>query len=212
QASMRNRSLGLFGVFSLTTLSMAMSVGCGDFGDGSDDATGGQGTGGGNASTGGAGNGTGGAPPIQVECTTTYVTPCGGDLTGTWHVGASCMELSGDMDVSLTSLGCPTVPVIGTLSTTGSITLNADGTYTDNTHTTGAASFPLDPSCLSVSSVDVTCEEIGSIFTAVGWTTSVCAYTGDQCNCELTVDAAGALGAVVPYSQMTGHYSIEGNS
>jgi non-reducing end alpha-L-arabinofuranosidase len=191
---------------------MAVSAGCGDFGADSGDATGGQGSGGEVTGVGGTGNSTGGAPPIQVECTTTNVTPCGGDLTGTWHVGASCMELSGDMDVSLTSLGCPTVPVTGALTTTGSITLNADGTYTDNTHTTGTASFPLEPSCLSVSMVEATCEDIAGIFTAVGWSTAVCSYTGDVCNCQLTVDADGGLGTVVPYSQAMGHYSVNGNS
>lgn len=198
---------------------MAVSTGCGDFAsEGDGDGAGGvvgdgdAGTGGVPGGTGGVPGGTGGAPDIEVTCTTTNVTACGGDLTGTWHVGASCIELSGNMDVSLTSLGCPTVPVTGTLSTTGSITLNADGTYTDNTHTTGNASFPLDPSCLSVSSVDVPCSDIGGIFEGVGWSTAVCTDASGQCNCQLTVDEDGGLGAVIPYFEPTGYYSIEGTS
>ncbi len=227
KALMRLGTWKLYAALTLATSAAVVGTGCGDFaGDGDDDtATGGLagdgdlGSGGGSpggtggvSGGGGVPGGTGGAPDINVTCTTTDVTACGGDLTGTWHVGASCLELSGDMDVSLTSLGCATVPVTGMLTTTGSITLNADGTYTDNTRTTGSASFPLDPSCLSVSSVDVACSDIGSIFEAVGWSTSVCTDTTGQCNCELTVDEDGSLGAVVPYFDAMGSYSIEGTS
>ena len=52
-------------------------------------------------------------------------------------------EMSGNMDVSLASLGCPTVPVNGSLQTTGTFVANADGTYSDNTTTTGSVTFPL---------------------------------------------------------------------
>ena len=73
------------------------------------------------------------------------VTPCGGSVVGTWTVTSSCLALSGDMDVVLASLGCTTVPVTGSLHVTGTWTANSDGTYTDNTVTTGSITFPLGP-------------------------------------------------------------------
>jgi hypothetical protein len=140
------------------------------------------------------------------------VSACGGDVTGKWNVASSCLELTGDMDVTLTSLGCPSVPVTGSLEASGSITFDANGTYTDNTRTTGSVAFPLDPSCLSVSSVDVECNGIGSIFEAVGWSTASCTDATGQCQCTLTVDEAGGLGSVLPYFEMTGAYTTTADS
>ncbi len=62
---------------------------------------------------------------------------CGGSAVGTWNVESSCLELSGDMDVSLTGIGCPTVPVKGYMQTTGNLVIEANGSYTDNTTTKG---------------------------------------------------------------------------
>ena len=49
------------------------------------------------------------------------------------------------MDVVLASLGCTTVPVTGSLHVTGTWTANSDGTYTDNTVTTGIHHVPARP-------------------------------------------------------------------
>ena len=81
---------------------------------------------------GGGAGGTGGAGPSCPD-----VAPCGGSVVGTWTVSpSSCLALAGDLDGWYLSLGCPKVPVTGTLTTTGTFTANADGTYTDNTTTT----------------------------------------------------------------------------
>jgi hypothetical protein len=69
------------------------------------------------------------------------------------------LALAGDIDGWYLSLGCTKVPVTGTLTTTGTFTANADGTYTDNTTTTGSANMSLGNDCLTVSSVVVTCEK-----------------------------------------------------
>ena len=87
---------------------------------------------------------------------------------------SSCLALSGAMDVSLASLGCPTVPVTGSLHVTGTWIANSDGTYTDDTVTTGSITFPLAPSCLSVSSVNVECSKAAGALTALGWATVTC--------------------------------------
>ena len=109
---------------------------------------------GGTGGTGGSGaGGTGGG---GASCT--EATPCGGSVVGTWMVApSSCLVLAGDLDGSLLSLGCSKIPVTGTITTSGTFTANADGTYTDNSTTAGSANFSLGNDCLSVSSVPVTC-------------------------------------------------------
>ena len=69
--------------------------------------------------------------------------------------GTSTSGIYRNMDVSLLSLGCSEVPVTGNLEASGTFVANADGTYADNTTTTGSATFPLAPDCLSISSVPV---------------------------------------------------------
>lgn len=201
---MRKRIVRLLWVLALTGGVAVGSTACGNFGGDESDA----GSGGSQAGNTGGSSGT----VVPVECTNANVEACGGDMTGIWNVAASCLTLTGDMDVSLTSLGCPTVPVEGSLEASGTFIVNADGTYTDNTTTTGSVEFPLDPSCLSVSSVPVACGDIGDIFEAVGWSTGTCVDTAGQCNCALTVDEAGGLGSVVSYVEMSGSYSTEGMS
>jgi len=116
------------------------------------------------------------------------------------------------MDVTLASLGCSTVPVTGSVSTTGTFVANADGSYTDNTRTTGSVTFPLAASCLSISSTPVTCEKAGSIFPALGWTTSACTTTNGQCNCSLSADQAGGLGLVSDLVTPQGKYTTSVNT
>ncbi|MDF3071906.1 MAG: hypothetical protein K0R38_7507, partial [Polyangiaceae bacterium] len=139
--------------------------------------------------------------------------PCGGNVVGTWKVAASCLKMSGEMDTSLLSLGCPTVPVNGSLQATGTFIANADGTYTDDTTTTGTVTTSLVAACLSVSSVAVTCERVGSIFTASGWATAACTpNAGSGCDCTLSVNQKGGLGAVVPFREPSGSYTTSGST
>jgi hypothetical protein len=84
---------------------------------------------------------------------------------------------------------------------------NADGTYTDNTTTIGSVSFPLAASCLSISSVPVTCEKAGTIFPALGWTNSTCTTTNGQCNCSLSTNQPGGLGLVSDLITPQGMYT-----
>ena len=168
-------------VLVLAALAAATSAGATGTGCGNDPGPSGAGSGSGGVSSGvgGAKSGAGGAtfggmntaagsPGAagssggSLNCTN--VAACGGNVVGTWNVASSCLKLSGDMDMSLASLGCPTVPVNGSLQTTGTFVANADGTYSDNTTTTGSVTFPLAASCLSVSSVAVGCDRIGNIF------------------------------------------------
>jgi hypothetical protein len=160
---------------------------------------------GGLTSTGGSSSGgSGGTCP--------NATPCGGNVVGTWNVTTSCLKLSGEMDVTLTSLGCSRVPVTGSIQTTGTYTANADGTYTDNTTTKGTVSFPLAPSCLSISSVPVECVKAASIFSSLGWKTNSCVDTNGQCNCTLSTEQQGGIGFVSGLATKSGSYTISGTT
>jgi hypothetical protein len=205
------------GIFVVT--SAAVGAGCGNGGTdtpstGGSTAQGGSSATGGTSASGGTGGavangGTGGAGGV-LNCTS--VTPCGGSVVGNWTVKSSCLKYSGEMDVSLTSLGCLTVPVEGSLQTTGTFVANANGTYTDNTVTTGSVRFPLAPGCLSVSSVPVTCDRAADIFEPVGWMMSSCTETNGQCSCALSVTQPAGMGSISSYTTPSGMYTTSAST
>ena len=138
------------------------------------------------------------------------MTPCGGSVVGTWTVASSCLALSGDMDVVFASLGCMTVPVTGSLHVTGTWIANSNGTYTDNTVTTGMISFPLAPACLSVSSTPVTCTKAASAFSALGWASATCSDASGTCTCTAMANQMGGIGVISPYAMPNGNYTTSG--
>jgi non-reducing end alpha-L-arabinofuranosidase len=204
-----NGVLRLAGALGLALTTGA--AGCGNDGSPGGAASGAANTSGGASSAGAAGANPGGA---GAPATCSNVAACGGSVVGSWKVSASCLQLSGNMDVSVLGLGCPTVPVTGSVTTSGSFVANPDGTYTDNTKTTGSATFPLAASCLSISSVETPCDRAASIFSAAGWTTATCTVTAGQCSCSLSVDQQGGLGRVsaLAADQRMGSYSTSGNA
>src|SRR3954451_4246513 len=154
---MRKTLVGLLGSVAVVS---AMAIGGCTSSQGG--GTGGTPGSGGSTSTGGTG-GTSSCPSG---------TPCGGAVVGTWEVTSSCLSLTGDMDVTLASLGCKSVPVSGSLHVTGSWTAKSDGTYVDNTVTTGSITFPLSPACLTVSSVPISCSKGGGSIQPLGWSSA----------------------------------------
>src|SRR4051812_49023030 len=124
---MKARSVALASALAAAMFSPACSPGPAQL-------TGAGATSGGAGTTGTAGTGGGGASCPNV-------TPCGGNVVGTWTVASSCLTVSGALDLGLVGAGCPSAPVTGTLAVTGTFTANADGTYSDNTITTGQERF-----------------------------------------------------------------------
>jgi hypothetical protein len=117
------------------------------------------------------------------------------------------------MDTVLGSLGCPTIPVTGTLKVTGTWTAKAGGAYDDKTTTTGSIAFSLEPSCLTVSKAPAKCEDMGFAFTGLGWNKVVCAESGGTCKCAGTTEVKGGLGSDSPYSaEGLGDYETSGSS
>ena len=190
---------------NLSTLVFASLIaGCGSGQSGVSSAAGG---GTGQTGAGGQTTGAGGG-----AATCSNVNPCGGSVVGTWNVtSSSCLRLSGDMDVVSTSLGCSTVPITGTLNVNGTWTVNADGSYTDNTTTTGSITFPVAPACLSVSSVPVTCDRISSVFASIGWTSATCSSASGQCLCSATTSQSGGIGLISGDPATSGVFTTSGS-
>jgi len=208
---MQTRLIGLV-ASSVAFAALVASSGCAPSvnqapGSGGKQGSGGSMGSGGSGSGASMGSGSGGTqgPPMCDSA-----TPCVGSVTGTWTVTSSCLTLSGDMDVTLASLGCKKVPVTGSLKVTGTWTANGDGTYTDNTVTTGSIKFPLAASCLSVSSVDVACEKIS--ISALGWTDVPCSKdSSGQCSCSGTTSQNGGIGVINPRADKSGNYTTSGS-
>ncbi|HXU63860.1 MAG TPA: arabinofuranosidase catalytic domain-containing protein [Polyangia bacterium] len=173
------------------------------------DASGSGGASASGGSTGGSTSpGTGGTGP-----TCSNVTACGGDLTGTWTVKSSCLKVTGNLDLSLFGAGCPLAPVTGDLTVTGTWTANANGTYSDDTVTSGTEQITLAPSCLVISSTQVTCAGAGSLLTSLGYMSLTCTNAaGGGCNCTGTVHQTGGMGLVVPSPSTMGNFTPAGHT
>ncbi|MBN1611639.1 MAG: hypothetical protein JW940_33700 [Polyangiaceae bacterium] len=209
---------------SANTLVLAMLlVGCGGDDDdsgvastGGTSATGG-GTGmGGATGTGGTATGTGGGGD---PCSN--VSPCGGDVIGTWTVTSSCLKVSGAIDPTKGGLSpvCSTGPVTeGTLQVTGTWDLKADGTFADNTSTTGEMKFALPAACKELSGTQIACAKIGGPLGSGLGCTVVCTddAASGGCACTATVDTAsaalaGGIGVVSASLSTTGTYTAASN-
>lgn len=217
---MRKVLIGLVSTLALTSTLAAPGCGTsgGDSGSGGNTSGGGAGAGG-NAAGGARKGGSSGSGGIQAQggaggskpADCPSVSACGGDLVGSWTVKSSCLTISGEMDGTLASLGCPTVPMTGSLEVTGTWTASGKNTYTDNTVTTGSATFPLEDKCLSVSSVPVDCPDVASVFTALGWATSECSKDASgKCACRVTAKQKGGLGVISPWAASSGMYKASG--
>jgi non-reducing end alpha-L-arabinofuranosidase len=153
-------------------------------------------------------SGTGGA---GASCSN--VTACGGDLVGTWTVTSTCLKVTGNLDPSPVGAGCTSAPVTGDLQVSGTWTAVGDGTYTDDTVTTGTEQFTLAPSCLVVSSTAVSCAGAASFIQALGFTSLACtSAAGGGCNCSGTVGQSGGLGLLSPAPSTNGNYTTAGNT
>jgi hypothetical protein len=166
---------------------------------------------GGSAGASGAGGAGGGA--VAPCDNATNVTACGGDVVGTWKVSGGCLTISGEVDLSGLGTDCKSSPVTGTVRVTGTLTTKADGTYTDETVTTGVETLDLPKTCLTLSGTETTCKRIGGPLKSVGWSAVTCVdnATTMGCTCTATVEQTGGLGLVRPSAPTSGPYTVAGN-
>jgi hypothetical protein len=154
---------------------------------------------------------------VDTDCTD--VTPCGGDVVGTWRVTASCLAVTGELNTESAGPYC-TAPITGTLEVTGTWTANVDGTYTDRTITTGTVQFNLMYMCKEFDGSCISCATFGGFFKSFGYTEATCedepnpavtGYCGGGCNCTAIVEKAGGLG-VISNTTINGNYTIDGST
>ncbi len=156
--------------------------------------------------------GSSGAGGAVAACSN--VLPCGGSVVGSWSVTSSCLTISGEQDLTLAGLNCAPAPITGSLQVTGTWTAKSDGTYADNTTTTGTEKFELAPACLSLSGTTTTCDGISGPLQGLGFASVNCssaAATGG-CTCTATVNQMGGAGFVSVLASASGNYEESGNT
>jgi hypothetical protein len=180
-------------------------------------STGGASTGG--ASSGGTGTGAGegsGGNEQAPEASCESVTACAGDPVGVWFAQSSCLPVSGIADLSGLGIGCASGPISGEIDVTGNFTVNADGTVSDNTSTSGEVYIELEPACLDVSGTVTACDKIGIPLASGGFDTVECVdseTTTGGCTCTGTFSQSGGMGYILAFNAATsGNYTSSDNN
>jgi hypothetical protein len=136
-----------------------------------------------------------GIMPAPATCGT--VLPCGGDLTGTWKIIGGCLG-PGDGE----TLPCAGTVQLLTLSFAGTMTFNADMTFTFTDMANDRAEIDTVPtSCLPTKTCAEQDAEYKSMVKTGALNYGSCTGTS-TCSCTTALDGA--------YSQ-SGTYSIQGN-
>jgi hypothetical protein len=143
----------------------------------------------------------------------TNVTPCGGDLVGSWDVTSSCLKLSGDFTSRGTGLGCDTFKVTGAAQVSGSFVMTADKKFQDNTTTTGDVTVTLEKNCLFMSGSWTSCDLISIAIEGLGYTDVHCVNgTAGGCNCPGKINQKGTMGLIVSTPEVKGTYTTKDNT
>jgi len=157
--------------------------------------------------------GTGGSSSGGARGSCSNVPAYGGDVVGTWTVMSSCLSVAGQMDMALFGLGCTSATVTGSLQVTGTWTANSDGTYSDDTSTTGIEHLMLPASCLQISGTTTTCDEIGRVLSGTSYASASCTSAASGgCTCSATVNQTGWMGVVSPEVSTSGKYTTSGTA
>ena len=106
---------------------------------------------------------------------------------------------------------CESTTITASLHVTGTCTANANGTYEDNTTSSGDVKFSLAKECLLVSSTPTTCEKIGSLFEALGYPATCTTVADGGCACSGTIHQNGGLGLPSGAPSTSGNYKTSGN-
>lgn len=163
-----------------------------------------------NTPANGGSGGTGAVTPVDAPCTNQGA--CGGEIAGTWAVAGSCLPVSGQVDMSGFGLGCTAAPVTGTMQVSGSWEAKSDGTFTDQTTTSGEHVVELPAACLNVSGTVTRCSRVDGALQALGYTAVTCEDSASGgCTCTGTVEQMGSFGFVTDTSARSGTYSSANN-
>jgi non-reducing end alpha-L-arabinofuranosidase len=140
------------------------------------------------------------------------VTPCGGDVVGTWTVTSSCMTVAGARNIEMLGMPCLSLPVTGTLQVTGTWSATADGKYSDDTTTSGDEQLALGLSCERYLAIIPPCPQLATLVTLLGYASATCTDDpGGWCACQGKAEQKGGAGSVSAEPQTTGTYTTSGN-
>lgn len=139
---------------------------------------------------------------------------CGGDMVGTWTVSSSCLKLSGEIEMTTFGAACKTAKVTGSFQVTGTFTAKANGSYLDNTVTTGEEQLELEKSCLTISSTPTDCNgAAGLLKGGLGLNKLECTpVSGGGCTCQGQVKQDGMMGSPSGLASTDGSYSTAGST
>jgi hypothetical protein len=117
--------------------------------------------------------------------------PCGGNIVGKWTITSSCVSASADVF----GVECPSATVTSShLQVTGTLTYNADMTYTSSGTLSGSVVAMIPASCLVFGGLTVTCAQINQVFPNDPTSGLTVSCTGSSsCTCtETFTNAASA--------------------
>lgn len=170
-----------------------------------------------NMASGGS-DGSGGSRPLP-EPSCDNVTACGGEIAQGWFAQKSCLEISGNANLTAAGIGCSEAAITeGSYTVVGNFSVNADMTISDNTSTTLSLSMELAENCKDVSGVVVGCADLSVPLKAgAGFDDMVCAnsvVTEGGCTCTVENETSGGMGYPLGnYTAKTnGTYTIDGNT
>ncbi|HLK40525.1 MAG TPA: hypothetical protein VKU41_27420 [Polyangiaceae bacterium] len=136
------------------------------------------------------------------------VSPCGGNLVGTWKVVTTCSNASAPSGLMT---GCPGESVSSSsTNASGTFTFNADMTYSVSLSETSSETLTIPTSCLtSQGGVSVSCSELGQVFGSgtssdAGGLSVMCGTAGSNCSCTIDLSVQSANGS--------GTYSTSGSN
>jgi hypothetical protein len=126
---------------------------------------------------------------------------------------SSCVPVTGNLDMESLGLGCTTAPTSGSMTVTGTLTLNVDGTISDATNTLGQQQVDLPASCLDVSGTHTTCDRVGAPLSGLGFASAACtddAVTGG-CSCPAVIDQIGGAALISLRPMKDANYTVADN-
>jgi hypothetical protein len=189
------RGLRLGRVFGGIVL-LGLSCGGGS-GQTTDGGTGGAqgGTGGTHSGSGGAGGQAAGTGGSGASCPS--VSPCGGNIVGTWKVTQSCVTATDDL--STTGTGCAGASAVLDFTYSGTLTYKADLTFASTIAVSEVVNEHFPSGCMPFG---VTCQQLGQSAMDAGTGSCSTDATGG-CTCNATT----TLATTTP----SGTYSVSGS-
>ena len=107
---------------------------------------------------------------------------CGGDIVGTWTIASSCVTPGPSMPAV-----CQGTNDIANIKITGTITYNADMTYTGNSLVSGSETVMLPLSCLTSSNAPATCDQLGQLYMKDPTNQSATCSGSSICTCKIVI-------------------------